>query len=96
MIDNPVIPDNEVLDIYLNMIDWSKRIYDEEAINEFKQTKRADAMICAQCARDNFVMVTNEKFSNSKKKVKIPNVCREFDIECMDSFEFFRKFNFKF
>lgn len=86
-----------ILPDYLEIIDWAKNAgYTKEAIAEFENQSRADAWLCAEAKLNNYVLVTNEVSSNSKNKIKIPNVCDQFNIDCIDNFEFMRNFNFIF
>ena len=83
----------DVLKKYVEIDEWvrnPKQNYTSEAISNFENNKKADAWICAQCAVDGYILVTNEKFSNAISNVKIPKVCKEFDIPCMSMFDFMR------
>jgi len=55
-----------------------------------------DLFIAATALTHNLVLVTKETYSTSKKKVKIPNICREFDVEYIDDFELIRRLEAKF
>lgn len=68
--------------------------YKPEVIDEF--LRGADPWIIAACKVHNLVLVTKETYSTSKKKVKIPNICREFDVEHIDDFEMIRRLEAKF
>ena len=40
----------------------------------------------------NYILVSHEKYSpESRKKVPIPNVCKLFNVECIDTFEMLRR-----
>lgn len=84
---------------YLELCAWAKdprQGYSQAAIATFEDNHHADAWICAECAVSGFVLVTNERRSNTPNNVKIPNVCDAFQIECMSVFDFMRLKNFKF
>jgi hypothetical protein len=68
--------------------------YKPEVVAEF--LSGADPWIIAACKVHQLVLVTKETYSTSKKKVKIPNICREFDVEYIDDFEMIRKLEAKF
>lgn len=68
--------------------------YKDEAVAEF--LAGADPWIIAACKAHGFVLVTKETYSESKKKVKIPNICNAFDVECIDDFEMIRRLEEKF
>lgn len=65
-----------------------------EVIAEF--LSGADPWIIATCKVHNFVLVTKETYSDSKKKIKIPNICRIFGVEYIDDFEMIRRLEEKF
>ncbi len=84
---------------YLEMCDWvsnPQQDYLQSAISAFKDNHNADAWICAECAVSGHILVTNEKYGNSRSNVKIPNVCQAFGIEYMSVFDFMREQGFKF
>lgn len=68
--------------------------YKPEVVAEF--LSGADPWIIAACKAHQLVLVTKETYSESKKKVKIPNICREFDVEYIDDFEMIRRLEAKF
>jgi len=47
---------------------------------------------------ENAIVVSKEFLSTStnKQKIKIPDVCKNMNIECIDDFEFIRRLNLKF
>ena len=52
----------------------------------------ADSWICAHALSKGYVIVTQETFEpNCKKRVKIPNVCKGFDIEYINLIQFLRE-----
>ena len=57
----------------------------------------SDPWLVAKASTLNAVIVTHETFDpNSKRKVKIPNVCRQFNIATIDTFELLRRLNARF
>lgn len=43
------------------------------------------------------MLVTLETYVNSKsKKIKIPNVCKEFNVECVNTFHMLKEFGIEF
>ncbi len=56
----------------------------------------ADPWLIAVCRAHQIVLVTKEVYKESKKKVQIPNICKEFDVEYIDEFEMMRRLNVKF
>ncbi|MFN3605484.1 MAG: DUF4411 family protein [Leptonema sp. (in: bacteria)] len=89
---------NEVLRHYkeiVNKVDANVN-YTDNAKMEFMEEKNADAWVIAFAKYKNLTVVTHESYNpNSKKKVLIPNVCREFNIKYIDTFEMLKGLNFR-
>ncbi len=51
----------------------------------------ADHVLIAHALAKQMTVVTHEKPSNSKHTVKIPDVCKEFEIECITPFAMLRR-----
>lgn len=89
---------DEVLKYYIDVINFvnnKKEQYSENAINEFLQEDNADAWVIAYAKYRELIVVTHEVFNpNSKKRVLIPNVCKEIKIEYIDTFAMLKKLNF--
>jgi hypothetical protein len=57
---------------------------------------KADPWVVGHALVDKGIVVTQErKVSASSKRVKIPNVCEHFGIECFDTFALLKKLNVK-
>ena len=67
----------------------NKQDYEEAGKNVFLQG--ADYYLIAQAKAKNYTIVTHETPSDSKKKIKIPNVCIGLQIKCMNVYEMLRK-----
>lgn len=72
----------------------SEQNYAPSAIAEFLES--ADHYLISQALADNRRVVTHEVPGNSRKKVKIPNVCRAFGIKCVSLFDVLRREKAKF
>ncbi len=71
------------------------RQYKETAKIEFAEN--ADSWLCAYGMASEDIIVTEEKYEpNIRKNVKIPNVCREFDIDYIGLLEFMRVLGIRF
>lgn len=95
----PIDISEKAFNKYLELCAWAKNPqqgYTQSAIATFEDNHHADAWICAECAVSGFVLVSNEKFSNTPNNVKIPNVCEAFQIEYLSSFDFMRLKGFRF
>ena len=56
-----------------------------------KNKSSADPFIIATAIHNGCTLVTEEKLSNSPVKVKIPDVCKDYDIDCINLVEMFRR-----
>lgn len=95
----PIAISEEAFQQYLDCCRWAEdeaQGYTKGAISEFEQNSRADAWICAAAAVSDYVLVTDERKSNSSNHVKIPNVCEAFNIGCITNLDFMRVMKFSF
>lgn len=68
-----------------------------KAKDDFAEANSADAWIVAMALVKDYVIVTHEVYNKEiKKKIPIPNVCRAFNIEYINTFDLLREMNFKF
>jgi hypothetical protein len=60
--------------------------------------KRTDGYLVAHAKAHNMTVVTLEKFAveTHTKKVKIPNLCQHFAVECINLFEMLKQLNVRF
>lgn len=67
------------------------------AIQEFLETDLADPWLIAFAMRNNWTIVTYEKSQPDRKnKIKIPEVCNQFNIRHIDPIRMFRELNESF
>ncbi|MBI9051165.1 MAG: DUF4411 family protein [Anaerolineaceae bacterium] len=76
---------------------------DQHWISDF--LSGADPWVIAQASAHNLIVVTMENQKSSEErdktinkirgKIKIPNVCAQFDVQCITTFEFMRENNIK-
>lgn len=88
--------DIEVINAYSRIIQnvADNPRYSEAAKEEFARV--ADSWICAHALVHKYVVVTEETYDpNSKKRVKIPNICKDYEIEYIDMIRFFREIEVK-
>lgn len=77
---------------YGEIITWagSQNRYRPEALAEFATV--ADGWLAAYAGENALTVVTQEVAApESKKEVKIPDVCEAFDVPCIDTFEMLEK-----
>lgn len=80
----------------VNYVQNSKQ-YKEEAKMEFMEASNADPWLVAFAKCNGYIIVTHEVPSPfAKKKVPLPNLCREFDIEFTDTFSMLKDLGFRF
>ncbi|WP_082034461.1 DUF4411 family protein [Nigerium massiliense] len=67
-----------------------KRKYRQSAVSEFMAS--ADLRLIAQSIAEGATLVTRETSDpNCVRRVKIPDVCKAFDVECIDPFAAYRR-----
>jgi hypothetical protein len=60
--------------------------------------KKTDGYLVAHAKASNMVIVTQEKFIVDPKatRIKIPNLCKQFDVECINLFGMLKQLNVRF
>jgi hypothetical protein len=89
--------DQSVSDCYRKIMQWVQKNsqYYQEAKSEFASV--ADGWLIAYAKTYRLVIVTHETSEPTRKnKVKIPDVCQEFKVEYIDTFEMLRELGIKF
>ena len=90
------IPDQIVLESYKDIINHlnTNDQYKQSAKYEFASI--ADSWLCAYGLAYDYTIVTLEKYQEgAKKRILIPNICKEFDINYIDLLQFMRQLSFK-
>ncbi len=86
-----------VIQCYSKIITAIKRNekYKESAKADFAGI--ADSWLCAYGMASGDIIVTEEKYEpNIRKRVKVPNICREFGIDYIGLLEFMRELGIRF
>ena len=74
---------------------YSQTQFSDAAKSEFASV--ADGWVLAYASVNNLTVVTHEQFApDAKRKVPMPNVCLEFEIEYLNTFEMLRMLGEKF
>ncbi len=81
------------IDAYKKIVVWVNANYVQAEQSIF--LAGADPFLIAYALAHNFTVVTLERGGQGAKKVKIPDVCRQFNVECIDPFEMMRRENAK-
>lgn len=88
-------PDEDVLPSLARVSNWSyEQDYDPAAIHTFLSV--ADYYLVAHALARGYVVVTHEKWADSRRKIKIPNACVALGITCMTPFEMLRRERVRF
>lgn len=99
------LPHNFFIDETKYMESYAKVIKHSQTLNvgdlakeRFADENKADAWLVAVALKDKYTIVSNEKFIDDKerKNIKIPRICKELKIECMDIFSFIEENNIEF
>ncbi len=89
--------DQAVVDSFQEMVNWvfNEPQFTPAARAEFASV--ADGWLVAYADVNDLVVVTQEEYAPEvKRKVPIPNVCEEFEVEYVNTFEMLRALNVKF
>ena len=89
---------NDTVNGYKKLIQWSiaHQQFNVDAKNEFANKDEADPWLIAHAIATGCVVVTEEVFNHDiKRKIPIPNVCKEFDVPCMNTFQMLHKLEIK-
>lgn len=84
--------DGEVIKAYRKIIKWVNENpqFKDEAKRDF--ASGADGWIVAYATVHKCIVVTHEQYDpNVKRKVPIPNVCKEFNVSYTDTFDMMRR-----
>ena len=69
--------------------------YSSAAEDEF--ARNADGWLAAYCKVNQAVLVTNETSNaDARRRVPLPNLCQQFDIQYVDTLDMLRRLNVKF
>lgn len=93
------VVDPDVIEEYKKMVRWVKsldRLFDS-AKSKFAEADNADAFLIAYAIAYDFVVVTHEEGrSTSKKVIKIPDVCAEYGVKCINTFDLLEELKVRF
>jgi len=89
--------DTEVIECYRKIMEWvsKQNQFFDTAIRDF--AKIADGWLIAYAMSNDCIVVTHELLDlNSKRKIPIPNICKAFNIQYIDTFEMLRRLRVRF
>ena len=82
--------DNQTEEKYADMTEWVKRERHAEALEEFSSA--ADGWLAAFASVNDAILVTHEQPApESLSHVKLPDVCEEFGIQYVNTFDMLRR-----
>ena len=88
--------DDETQSIYAEIVSYVMS-QDYNSGNRDNFLAKADPWIIAKAKSIGAIVVTHEALAPANtKKVKVPNICREFDVPCANTFEFLRELKARF
>ena len=77
------------------MSSWvASQNYESTAVNAFLQD--ADYYLISHALANGYTVITHEVPGNSRKRIKIPDVCIGLDVKCMNPYEMLRLERAKF
>jgi hypothetical protein len=89
--------DSAIIEHFGKMVAWvqGESQYKPEAKAEFATV--ADGWLIACAKAEGLIVVTEEVYNpNTQKRVPIPNVCRQFQVEHINTFEMLRELGIRF
>jgi hypothetical protein len=89
--------DVKVAKVYGEMVNWVQANVHYTDVAKRIFAANADGWVAAYAKVHGLVLVTHEKFNAEKKKeVPLPNVCKQFGVECILPFEMLRRLKIQF
>lgn len=88
-------PDQNILPALGSVSSWvASQNYESTAVNAFLQD--ADYYLISHALANGYTVITHEVPGNSRKRIKIPDVCIGLDVKCMNPYEMLRLERAKF
>ncbi|QHS09143.1 DUF4411 family protein [Sinimarinibacterium sp. NLF-5-8] len=86
-----------VASIYGDMMDWVQSSTHYTSVAKRIFATNADGWVAAYAKVHGLTLVTHEQLNVEKKKeVPLPNVCKQFDVKWMNTFDMLRNLNVRF
>ena len=88
------IDERNYIDAYAQIIQKSQNMnFNQSAKENFAKEHKADAWLIAVALKDGYTVVSNEKIPDKKEKknIKIPRMCQELNIRCVNIFDFIKE-----
>ena len=91
--------DQAVIEAFQEMVKWvnSEPQFTPAAKAEFADLDNADGWVIAYAKANGLIVVTHEEYApDAQKKVPMPNVCLEFNVDNVNTFEMLEDLKVKF
>jgi len=89
-----------VLKTYADVAEWAETRsdhYKRAAVDNFLEFENADAWLVSYCISTECILVTQEVSDPiSKNRIKLPDVCRAFDVKYCNMIQMFRELSVRF
>jgi len=69
---------------------WANSSSNYDAVAKHEFVSKADSFLIAHAMAGDHIVVTHERTSNSRRKIKIPNAARANNVNCRNPFEMLR------
>ncbi len=93
--DTVVIPNEDIQKKYQRIADYVMQTYPVHQVHSF--LKRADAWVIAHAYAQDAIVITHEALvDNTSKRIKIPNICKHFDVSYDNLYKMMRDLGFSF
>ena len=89
--------EKSIIEVFTEMRSWVKENCQFRPAAESEFANAADGWIAAYASVHNGIVITHEVFrKNVKRRVPLPNVCKEFNIDYQNPFEMLRELEVRF
>lgn len=91
--------DQDVINAYGKIMGWAHQQaqFSTQAKADFARADNADAWVVAYAVAKGCIVATHEQYDpNIRRKIPIPNVCKEFGVPYVDTFEMLRRLGVRF
>ncbi len=93
----PATATQSIANAYRRLIDWVQENPQFTPAARAELARAADGWLAAYAMANGAVVVTNEVSApNARRKVPLPDLCQQFDIRCINTFEMLRELGASF
>ena len=89
--------DQEVIDAFQEMVTWVNSVVQFTSAAKAEFASVADGWVVAFAKVNALIVVTHEEYVPAvQKRVPMPNVCLEFNVDCVNTFEMLEELKVRF